>query len=123
MSVHLTTSNFLIPELNTWAMNSEGEEISGELDFYIDSQLQWCVELLRDGDKIGDHLARFDVHDRKYREVVAKDYLVVDCRPAKTGKGVVNNQNRCTLYFEENFTKCRIQMRTQKNEEILTLQA
>ena len=34
MSVHLTTSNFLIPELNTWATNSEGEEISGELDFY-----------------------------------------------------------------------------------------
>ena len=121
MSVHLTTSNFLIPELNTWAMNSEGEEISGELDFYINSQLQWCVELLRRGDKIGEHLARFDKHDGKYREVVAKDYLVLDCRPPKPGRGVVINENRCTLYFEENYTKCRIQMRT-RNEEILTLQ-
>lgn len=120
MSVHLTTSNYLIPELNTWATNSKGEEISGELDFYIDNQLQWCIELLRNGDKIGEHLKRFDEHSGKYREVVANDYLMVDCRPSKT-KGVSPNQHRCTLYFEENFTKCRVQMRTEE-EVILDLQ-
>ena len=123
MSVHLTTSNFLIPEFNTWAVNSEGEEISGELDFYIGGQLQWCVELLWNGDKLGDHIARFDKHNGKYREVIAKDYLVLDCRPPKSGRAVViNDENRCTLYFEENCTQCRIQMRTENEEIVLTLQ-
>ncbi|KAL3904848.1 MAG: hypothetical protein SGILL_009910, partial [Bacillariaceae sp.] len=87
MSMNLTNTNFLIPELNTWATNASGEEISGELDFYINGSLQWCLELLRNGDKIGEHLARFKPQTGKYRNVEAKDYLVVDCRPPKRGNG------------------------------------
>ena len=104
MSMNLTNINFLIPELNTWATNASGEEISGELDFYIGGRLQWCLELLRNGDKIGEHLARFKPQTGKYRTVEAKDYLVVDCRPPKRGNGAQIAVDRCNLYFEENFT-------------------
>ena len=121
MSMHLTVDNFLIPELNTWAVDSSGEEISGELDFYVDGHLQWCVELLRNGDKIGEHLARFHSHTGKYREVKARQYLVVDCRPPKRGSGAQIDPNRCNLYFEDNYTRCRMQMRTE-TEEFLSLQ-
>lgn len=121
MSMNLTNTNFLIPELNTWATGENGEEISGELDFFINGQLQWCVELLRNGDKIGEHLARFEPRTGKYRNVQARDYLVVDCRPPKRGRGAQIAVDRCNLYFEDNFTKCRVQMRT-KPEIIISLQ-
>ena len=121
MSMNLTNTNFLIPELNTWATNASGEEISGELDFYINGRLQWCLELLRNGDKIGEHLARFKPQTGKYRNVEAKDYLVVDCRPPKRGNGAQIAADRCNLHFEENFSKCRVQMRT-KPEQIVSLQ-
>ena len=119
--MHLTIDNFLIPELNTWATDSQGEEISGELDFYINGQLQWCLELLRNGDKIGEHLARFDPHEGKYREVESKEFLVVDCRGPKRGYGARKSEDRCTLYFDDDFAKCRVQMRTNGVEEIIDL--
>jgi hypothetical protein len=121
MSMNLTNTNFLIPELNTWATGENGEEISGELDFYINGNLQWCLELMRNGDKIGEHLARSIPHTGKYRNVEAKDYLVVDCRPPKRGNGAQIAVDRCNLYFEENFTKCRVQMRTEP-EQMVSLQ-
>lgn len=121
MSMNLTNTNFLIPELNTWATNGTGDEISGELDFYINGSLQWCVELVRNGDKIDGHLDRFKPRTGKYRNVQAKDYLVVDCRPPKSGNGARIAPDRCNLYFEENYTKCRVQMRT-KEEQIISLQ-
>jgi hypothetical protein len=121
MSTHLTIDNFLIPELNTWAMNPNGEEISGELDFYINGQLQWCLELLRKGDKIGERLARFYPHEGKYREVASREFLVVDCRGPKLGSGARIDEDRCTLYFEEDFSKCRVQMRTDNKEESINL--
>jgi hypothetical protein len=34
--------------------------MTGKLDFYINCELQWCLELLRKDDKIGEHLLRFD---------------------------------------------------------------
>lgn len=114
MSIHLTVSNFLVPEVNTWAVDQNGEIVSGELDFYVDGHLQWCLELLRQGDKIGEHLSRFDKRIGKYREVEANQYLVVDCRPAKKGSGAQVDPNRCTLYFENNYTTCRVRMRTEE---------
>lgn len=33
MSIHLIVSSFLIPELNTWIVDSIGEVVSGEVDF------------------------------------------------------------------------------------------
>ena len=122
MSMNLTFRNFLIPELNTVATDANGKVVSGELDFYINGSLHWCIELLRNGDKIGEHLGRFQPRTGKYRNLVkSNDYLVVDCRPPKRGRGANIAEDRCTLYFEENFSKCRVQMRT-KPEVIIPLQ-
>ncbi len=121
MSVDLTNTNFLIPELNTWATDTNGEQISGELDFYISGNLQWCLELLRNGHKIGECMAQFKPHTGNYRTVEAKDYLVVDCPPPKRGNGAPIAVDQCNLYFEENFLKCHGQMRT-KPEQLVPLQ-
>ena len=121
LSVNLTIDSFLIPEFNTKATKPQGGEVTGELDFYINSHLQWCLELLRLGNAVGEHLARFDEDEGKYRMVPSREYLVVDCRPPKEGAGAHLNENHCTLYFEQNFTKCRIQMRLEE-EQVVDLQ-
>ena len=52
--------------------------MKGELDFYVNWQLKWAVELLKEGKEIGEHLNRF--RTGKYREVETAEYLVVDFR-------------------------------------------
>eukprot|EP00523_Entomoneis_sp_CCMP467_P012077 CAMPEP_0168717728 /NCGR_PEP_ID=MMETSP0724-20121128/149_1 /TAXON_ID=265536 /ORGANISM="Amphiprora sp., Strain CCMP467" /LENGTH=468 /DNA_ID=CAMNT_0008764213 /DNA_START=9 /DNA_END=1415 /DNA_ORIENTATION=+ len=120
LSLQLPTTNFIIPELNTYATDASGNIVTGELDFYINGALQWCLELLRQGDKIGEHLDRFDKANGKYREVASNDYLVVDCRGPKHGPGVQPKQSRCTLYFSKDFSTCICKMRCE-DEITLTL--
>ena len=119
MSRHLPRRNIIIPELNTKA-EVGGETKSGELDFYINSELKWALELLREGDSVGEHLSRFHPKSGKYRSVGAKAYLVVDCRGPKLRGGVQSDEDRCTLYFSTDFTSCVCQMRRRK-EQVLHL--
>jgi len=73
--------------------------MTGELDFYINGSLNRALELLRNGDKMDEHLERFDPVVAKYRMVEMKEFLVVDCHPQKnrkTNKNIVKNENRCT---------------------------
>lgn len=111
MSQLLPLQNVIIPELNTVVENSPQNIQTGELDFYINGNLKWCLELLRCGDKIGPHLARFDANNGKYRKVDVRDYIVVDCRGPKIGSGVQPSASRCTLYFDLNFQRCLCQVR------------
>ena len=106
----LPISNYVIPEFNTFALDKDGAPVYGELDFYINGDLQWCLELLRQGDKIGEHLKRFDASVGKYREVQQKSHLVVDCRGPKKRTAQVD-MSRCTLYFAEDFRSCICKMR------------
>ena len=53
------------PELNTFAEDTNGNMVTGELDFYIAGNLHWAIELLRNGDKINEHAQRFDSTNRK----------------------------------------------------------
>ena len=57
ISALLPTTYHIIPELGTEAV-IDGKLKTGELDFYIRNGTKWGLELLRDGDKIGEHLDR-----------------------------------------------------------------
>jgi len=106
ISALLPTSYRIIPELGTEAL-IRGEVKTGELDFYIRNGSKWGLELLRDGDKIGGHLGRIP---GKYRNVVADEWLVVDCciHPSVPKKRAYN---RCSLVFSENFRSCQCYLR------------
>ena len=112
MSQLLPMENAIIPELNTWTKNPpNGLCVTGELDFYINGRLQWCSELLRNEDKIGEHIQHFDENNGKYCKVDMNDYLVVNCRRAeKRGAGVQPSESQCTLYFAPDFKHCWCQM-------------
>jgi len=98
MSQFLPIQNAIIPELNTFVEDASGRAVTGELDFYVKGTLKWAVELLRNGDKIGEHLGRFDLKNGKYRKVDMSDYVVVDCRGPKKGGGAQPSESRCTLF-------------------------
>ena len=119
LSLHLPLKNYIIPELKTFTTSTvDGSDLYGELDFYINGDLQWCLELLRLGDKIGEHVARFDKFEGKYREVPAKEVLVVDCRGPKVRGGIKAMDSRCTLYFSNDFKTCICKMRIQPEIQI-----
>lgn len=113
MCMLLPLHNYVVPEFNTFCIDSNGDPVHGELDFYINGSYQWCLELLRKGHKIGEHLARFDPKIGKYREAKPKEYLVVDCRGPKE-RSVKIDEARCTMYFADDFTSCVCKMRNQK---------
>mmetsp|Transcript_57126 Transcript_57126/g.139235 ORF Transcript_57126/g.139235 Transcript_57126/m.139235 type:complete len:97 (-) Transcript_57126:1895-2185(-) len=48
--------------MNTFAVdvNDPSNVVTGELNFYVNGQLKWALELVRLGSKIGDHVARFE---------------------------------------------------------------
>jgi hypothetical protein len=119
ISRQLPRRNIVIPELNTQAV-VEGETKSGELDFYINGELQWALELLRKGDLLEKHIHRFHPTSGTYRNVQAKAFLVVDCRGPKT-RAVQRMEERCTLYFSEDFRSCICAMRNEQ-EVVLDLQ-
>ena len=117
MSRNLQRKNIIIPELNTRAELGE-EIVSGELDFFINGELKWALELLRNGSKLGEHIQRFHPSSGKYLNVPANAYLVVDCRGPRV-REVQQMDERCTLYFSEDFRTCICAMR---HEQEITLQ-
>ena len=59
-------------------------QIAGELDFWINSTLEWAIELLRQGDRKGEHLDRFGTGGA-YGPLCPKQWRVVDFRLAEAG--------------------------------------
>ena len=110
MTMQLPPSVAVCPELNTFAKDSAGNAVTGELDFYIAGDLNWAVELLRKGDKINEHVERFDSQNGKYRLVGHTAHLVIDCRGPRS-RQVETMPERCTLYFADNFATAECKMR------------
>jgi hypothetical protein len=81
----------------------------GYLDFWINSKHRWGFELLRDGDRMKQHLARFQP-DGMYADMLdeIKEWLVIDLRMRsqqvnkKPAKGLVH------VLFASDFSECDI---------------
>jgi len=54
--------------------------IAGELDFWVDGVLEWGIELLRRGQRKGEHIKRF-LRNGTYAKFAPKKARVVDFRP------------------------------------------
>ncbi|CAG8453033.1 4396_t:CDS:1, partial [Paraglomus occultum] len=51
----------------------------GFLDFYVDGDLCWGVELLREGDRMKEHRKRF-AQDGEYKNIPLKEWVIIDFR-------------------------------------------
>lgn len=112
LALHTHPSCVICPELSRVfpaSPRQHDQRINGEIEFYMNGSLRWGVELLVNGDKIGEHMARFAA-DGKYAALAAKDYAIIDLRGNKSGKitNVVRKPERITVFFKLGaFSSCR----------------
>jgi hypothetical protein len=81
----------------------------GFLDFYIDSDYKWGIELLRNGSRLKEHLARFQPGGI-YAELKnqLKDYHVIDFCKEGSAKAVPTGMHHWIVYYNESFTSARV---------------
>jgi len=75
--------------------------IGGEVDFYLNGDLRWGLELLVNGDRLTEHLDRFGPKG-KYFNLNVKDYAVIDFRGNMNGDitNVGRHEKRITVFFK-----------------------
>lgn len=84
------------------------EKADGEIDFYLDGDLRWGIELLIQGRDPSEHVARFS-ETGKYAPLGVTDYIVVDFRGNATGKptNIQLAEKRLTIVFKfGDFSTC-----------------
>jgi hypothetical protein len=89
--------------------HQRSQRIRGEIDFYLDGDLRWGIELLVNGDKIGEHISRF-APNGKYAALAAKAHAIIDFRGNESGKitKVARKPERVTVFFKlGDFSSCR----------------
>ena len=84
--------------------NSPFEYITGALDFYVDGDLRWGIELLVNGNDIKEHMERFQEPNGKYVPLQLNDYAIVDFRVNSSGEptAIVRHEKRISVFFKEN---------------------
>ncbi|TPX74549.1 hypothetical protein CcCBS67573_g04185 [Chytriomyces confervae] len=84
--------------------NSGGSDsVPGEIDFYLNGNLCWGIELLVNGIGTGEHLSRFSTTG-KYFPLGVADYVVVDlCRNKSGGQppNIARHPKRITVFFKD----------------------
>jgi hypothetical protein len=86
-------------------------EIEGEIDFYIDGNIRWGIEILTKGDRLKDHMARCDPHEGRYAALEMIDYVVIDFRREKPQSifNIKRDPKRMTVLFpSDTFQFCKI---------------
>lgn len=103
LTENLTCNVMVQPELSKLInpLTFQQINIQGEIDFYINSTLQWGIELLVQGSKITEHLNRF-TPGGKYYDLKCKDYYVVDFRGNEEGKltNITFHEKKITVFFQ-----------------------
>jgi hypothetical protein len=77
-------SNFNVYLTSEWS----GSSLVGRIDFHV-RDVKWVVECVRDGDRIDEHIERFEKGGRYHRWIRSgeiKDYIILDFRTSKPRK-------------------------------------
>jgi len=95
----------IVPELSILFRDENGERghrISGRIDFFVNHHLNWGVELLRNGEGVGEHVMRF-APGGKYESLAVADYIVIDLRDGPIQTNVFKHEKKSTVFFDESF--------------------
>lgn len=88
--------------------NSLGEVV-GYVDFFLNTRLNWAIEIAMEGRDIPEHLNRFHPATGKYRHLHLTNYAVVDIRlPGDSKPPKESHERLITLYFSEHFLSARM---------------
>lgn len=103
-------TGFICPELSEVFPEKDSDSIAkripGAIDFFLNGELRWGIEILVGGKGIGEHMDRFSATG-KYSELQVKDYVVVDFRVGKVSQQITRDPKRITVVFsEDDFSEC-----------------
>jgi hypothetical protein len=103
------------------------QNIDGEIDFYVNGNLRWGIELAVNGDHISEHLNRFIEPNGKFVKLRLKDYIVVDFRCTLDGLPTnvsLNDEKRVSVFFKHgDFVSCTCKFGLDIENTILDLSA
>jgi energy-coupling factor transporter ATP-binding protein EcfA2 len=110
LSLHTPPTCYICPEMSRVFSDfphQPEQHINGEIDFYLNGSLRWGIELLVNGDKIGQHMSRFEVNG-KYAALGVKDYIVVNLQGNynRIATNITRYPKRMTIYFKHDFSSC-----------------
>ena len=107
----------ILPEMSITFANSE--QGGGSIDFYLNGDLQWGVELLVHGRSVGEHNSRF-LPGGRYSDLEPKDYAVVDLRVNDDGlaTNITRQAKRITVFFNKKFTACTMVIGFEPGEKL-----
>jgi hypothetical protein len=112
LSCHTTLDCLICLELSKIFPQLEemgGKRSSGEIDFYLNGELRWGIELLVQGNGIGEHISRFSTKG-KYSSLIPLDYITVDFREKAEGtiSRVEKHEKWLSVFFAEgsDFSTC-----------------
>jgi hypothetical protein len=97
--------------------------ITREIDFYVNLHGGWGIELLVQSKGMEDHVSRFDPTTTpagKYVRLGVKDHTVIDFRNSSGGVNIY--KKAITVFFPKtNFAKCTVRYHDDQKTEKLTL--
>ena len=95
----LPPSVTFVPELARYFPHTDEEarKIPGSVDLYVNGSLRWGIELVINGDRLGEHLELFEPSG-KYAPLDLRDYRTVDIRYGNPTR-VERHKHRTTVWF------------------------
>jgi hypothetical protein len=96
--------------------------ISAEIDLFLYGNFRWGIELLIKGDRIGEHMSRFQPSG-KYYELKLDDYIMVDLRPWQEGdqSNIYRHENKVTVFFSTEYDMARCIFGLQEEVVVISL--
>jgi len=89
---------------------------NGQLDFYVNTQKKWGIELLREGSKISEHCERFSSKGI-YASIPVKEFVVIDFRSELKGARLTH-PNLWTVSYSDDFSRITLKREGKEAREI-----
>ncbi|KAL4970219.1 uncharacterized protein BDV14DRAFT_186686 [Aspergillus stella-maris] len=103
-----------VPICSEWSRTRDGR-----VDFYIPEK-KWAIELLRDHDRVHEHVSRFKVGGSYYswvEEGLIDDWIIIDCATSLPASGY-SEPRLWNAVFDDDYTNLRVY---NNQEELLSI--
>jgi len=85
-------------------------DTNGKLDFYVNSNKKWLIELVRESDRLQEHWDRFDINHGKYRKILKNAKALIDfCEMTNSEKELkIEDPDYWMVLYNSNYTEATI---------------
>ena len=109
------------PELSRAFSSNTDYASKGEVDFYLNEELGWGIELILEGHDLREHRHRF-AQDGRYYALKVKDYFVIDFRSGSSSSNLFKHDKKITVFLSApDFKSCQCVFGNEKEIQTLEL--